>query len=105
MNRGTALVFVAVIALFLAAPALAQEDDSGDSAGIWDKPFAAIGIAIAAAGGAAGQGKTAAAAISAIARNPSATADIRLSMILGLVLIESLVIYALVIALLGVGLF
>jgi F-type H+-transporting ATPase subunit c len=37
-------------------------------------------------------------AVESIARNPVASADIRLSLILGLALIESLVIYALVIA-------
>jgi F-type H+-transporting ATPase subunit c len=39
------------------------------------------------------------AAAEAIARNPSANADVRFALILGLVLIESLVIYVLLIAL------
>ncbi|HEY4055913.1 MAG TPA: ATP synthase F0 subunit C [Kofleriaceae bacterium] len=61
---------------------------------------AALGIGIAALGGALGQGKAAAAALDGIARNPGAAGQIRGPMILGLALIESLVIYALIICLL-----
>jgi F-type H+-transporting ATPase subunit c len=59
---------------------------------------AGLCIAIAAFGGALGQGKTAAAALEGIARNPSAQPKIFVSMIIGLALIESLVLYAFVIA-------
>lgn len=61
---------------------------------------ASFGIALAALGGALGQGRAAAAALDGIARNPGAADQIRGPMILGLALIESLVIYALIIALL-----
>ncbi len=61
---------------------------------------AALGIAIAALGGGLGQGRAAAAALDGIARNPGAAGQIRGPMILGLALIESLVIYALIISLL-----
>jgi F-type H+-transporting ATPase subunit c len=64
---------------------------------------AGIGIAIAAFGGALGQGKTAAAALGGIARNPGASGKIFTPMILGLALIESLVIYALIIAFMLMG--
>ena len=59
---------------------------------------AGLGIAIAAFGGALGQGKAAAAALEGIARNPDAAAKIQTPMIIALALIESLVIYALLIA-------
>jgi F-type H+-transporting ATPase subunit c len=59
---------------------------------------AGFGIAIAAFGGALGQGKAAAAALEGIARNPGAAGKIQIPMIIGLALIESLVIYAFVIA-------
>lgn len=62
-----------------------------------------IGIAIAAFGGALGQGRTAAAALEGIARNPDAASKIQTPMIIALALIESLVIYALVIAFLLQG--
>lgn len=57
-----------------------------------------LGLGIAALGGALGQGKTAASALEGIARNPGAAGQIRTAMILGLALIESLVIYSLVIS-------
>jgi F-type H+-transporting ATPase subunit c len=58
---------------------------------------AGLGIGIAALGGGIGQGRAAAAALDGIARNPGAAGQIRGPMILGLALIESLVIYALII--------
>lgn len=57
-----------------------------------------LGIAIAAFGGALAQGRAAAAAIEGIARNPGAYQKVFTPMILGLALIESLVIYSLLIS-------
>ena len=59
---------------------------------------AGLAIGIAAFGGALGQGRAAATALDGIARNPGAAGKLFTPMILGLALIESLVIYALVIA-------
>ncbi|MDB4927748.1 MAG: synthase sector subunit c [Myxococcaceae bacterium] len=59
---------------------------------------AGIAIGVGALGGALAQGRVAAAALEGIARNPGADAKIRTPMILGLALIESLVLYALLIA-------
>jgi F-type H+-transporting ATPase subunit c len=59
---------------------------------------AALAISVAAVGGALGQGKAAMAALEGIARNPGAAGKIQTPMILSLALIESLVIYALLIA-------
>jgi F-type H+-transporting ATPase subunit c len=64
---------------------------------------AGLAIGIAALGGGIGQGRAAAAALDGIARNPGAAGPIGGRMILGLALIESLVIYALIIAFLLVG--
>jgi F-type H+-transporting ATPase subunit c len=61
---------------------------------------AGLGIGLAALGGGIGQGRAAGSALEGIARNPGAAGQIRGPMILGLALIESLVIYALIIALL-----
>jgi F-type H+-transporting ATPase subunit c len=84
------------------APLYAQ--GTGDGAGAsevarWSIITAGFALGIAAFGGALGQGRSIAAACEAIARNPSATGDIRGALILGLVLIESLVIYVLLISL------
>ena len=63
----------------------------------------ALAIAIAAGCGAIGQGKAAVAALEGIARNPGAAGKIQTPMIIALALIESLVIYAFVIAILLQG--
>jgi F-type H+-transporting ATPase subunit c len=69
----------------------------------WIALAAGLGIGLAALGGAIGQGRAAAAAVDGIARNPGAKGALFVPMILGLALIESLVIYALIIAFMLVG--
>jgi F-type H+-transporting ATPase subunit c len=59
---------------------------------------AAFGLAAAVYAGASAQGKAASAALEGIARNPAAADKLFVPMIIALALIESLVIYALVIA-------
>jgi F-type H+-transporting ATPase subunit c len=61
---------------------------------------AGFGIAIAVFGPSLSQGLSVYGACTGIARNPDAAGTIRLTMIIGLALIESLAIYALVIVLL-----
>ncbi len=56
-----------------------------------------LGVSIAVLSAALGQGKAAAAALEAIARQPDATGDIQRVMIIALGFIESLVIYALLV--------
>ena len=89
-------------ALFFAALAIAQEHAApgagASGAGSALAIGAGFGIAIASFGGALGQGRAAAAALEGIARNPGAVGKIQTPMIIGLALIESLVIYSLVIA-------
>jgi F-type H+-transporting ATPase subunit c len=83
------------------APLYAQGTDAAAASEVarWSIITAGFALGIAAFGGALGQGRSIAAACEAIARNPSATGDIRGALILGLVLIESLVIYVLLISL------
>jgi F-type H+-transporting ATPase subunit c len=93
-------LMVTLAATMVAAPALAQEAAAATSSS--DKGVvaiaAALAIGLAAFGGAMAQGKAAAAALDGISRNPAASGKIMTPMIIGLALIESLVIYALVIA-------
>jgi F-type H+-transporting ATPase subunit c len=100
MSRKFAIVALVLVAIAVAAPAMAQ--DHGEAAAtaknMWQYVGAAFAIGIAAAFGALGQGKGLAAACDAIGRNPGAVGPIRITMIIGLALIESLVIYALIIA-------
>ena len=90
---------VALMALVVAAPALAAEDAGGLAVRGLLAFSAGFAIAIAAAFGALGQSKGLAAALEGIARNPAASGKLVTPMIIGLAMIESLVIYALVIAL------
>ena len=95
-------MIVAAITMLLSVSAFAQ-DATVVVASNSDRGLvaiaAALAICISVLGGALAQGKTAAAALEGIARNPAASGKILIPMILGLALIESLVIYALIIAL------
>ena len=83
-------------ATVFAQDATANQHDVGKFAAL----AAGLGMAIAAAGCGLGQGRAAAAALEGIARNPNASDKLFTPMILGLALIESLAIYALVVAIL-----
>lgn len=99
----SALSFLAVLCIYSVAFAQDSAKDQAIASGGGMMVFgAAIGLGVAALGGGLGQGRAAAAALDGIARNPGAADKIRGPMILGLALIESLVIYALIIALLVV---
>jgi F-type H+-transporting ATPase subunit c len=112
MVRRTALCMLLVIALSWggAAVALAADQTAGATAEKGLPPEvkmaiaigAGIGIGIAAFGGALGQGRGLAAALEGIARNPAAAGKMFGPMIIGLAMIESLVIYALLIAIIMV---
>jgi F-type H+-transporting ATPase subunit c len=90
----TAPLLAASTAFAQEGAAAANEFDVSASAML----AAGLAIGIAAAGGGIGQGIAAAAALEGIARNPNASGKIFTPMILGLALIESLVIYALIIS-------
>ena len=95
-----------LVTMLVASAAYAQTADVAVQFGDRDKIIglaAGLGIGIAAFGGALGQGRAAAAALDGIARNPGAADKLFTPMILGLALIESLVIYSLIISILLIG--
>lgn len=94
---------VAVLATLVPSVAFAAEGGAGELTKLGLAIGAGLGIAIAAGMGGLGQGRATAAALSGIARNPGASSKILTPMIIGLALIESLVIYALLIAFLLQG--
>ena len=96
--RKALFVFSTIMMTFGASMAMAQEGAAAGGDSGWHAMAAALAIGIAAFGGALGQGKTAATALEGIARNPAAQGKIFVPMIIGLALIESLVLYAFVIA-------
>jgi F-type H+-transporting ATPase subunit c len=97
------LMMIAVALMALATPILAQAPGGGPAPvhapSEWGRLAGAyLGMGIAAGLCGVGQGKATASAAEAMARNPGAVAAIRFALILGLVLIESLALYTLVIS-------
>jgi F-type H+-transporting ATPase subunit c len=103
MRKWMLLSLVALATLFAADPVFAQEAASklvtgfGFYTGI--VLAAGLGVGLAALGCGVGMGHGIRGACEGVARNPEVSGKITVTMILGLALIESLTIYALVIAL------
>jgi F-type H+-transporting ATPase subunit c len=95
------------VTALLSSTALAQEAGAAGTNAFDVQAAAAVGaglaIAFAVVGGALGQGRAVAAALEGISRNPGAAPRIQTPMILGLALIESLVLFAFVVAFLLQG--
>ncbi len=102
--RKLLFVFLVMAILLIAAPVYAQGGAPAAEAPVnWAGPIAAgIGMAIASGLCGLGQGKAAAAAYEALARNPGARPGIQLLFFVGLGLIESLALYTLLIIFLKV---
>lgn len=95
----TTLVWFALV--MLAVPAFAQGEGGGTWTPLvykWALFSGAFALGLAAAVGAYAQSRAITAACDGISRNPGAAGHIRFALILGLALIESLVIYVLLIA-------
>ena len=90
------ITFLGLFMVALAAPLFAAEGEALATFGL--SLGAGIAIGVAALGGGIGQGIAVSRALEGIARNPNAADKIFTPMIIGLALIESLVIYGLVIA-------
>lgn len=105
MLKKVLFVQALLLALFsLVAPvALAQEAGLDPQVKTFVALAAGFGIAIASFGGALGQARVGAATMEGIARNPGAAGAMFVPFILGLALIESLVIYTLIIAFMLIG--
>ena len=99
MKKLAVVLFIAIVAVLLLAPgAFAQT--AADAAKPPINPTTLViavgfGVAVAAFGGGLGQGRIAAAACEGMARNPGAAGPIRAAMILGLVFVETLVLFTL----------
>jgi F-type H+-transporting ATPase subunit c len=97
MKRAVYFVLAMLVMCMVVAPAaFAQSADQSAGGG---KGLAAIAVAfgmgIAAFGCGLGQGRIASAACEGMARNPGAAGPIRAAMILGLVFVETLVLFTL----------
>jgi F-type H+-transporting ATPase subunit c len=91
------MMLLVITLMALASPIFAQGTATGDvsTGNRLAAAYIAMGIASGLCG--LGQGRATASAAEAMARNPGAVAAIRVALILGLVLIESLALYTLVI--------
>ncbi len=93
-----------LVALLWSSLVLAAEPAAGATATLGNffsfaMIAAGIGIGIAAFGTGIGQGLAVKSSVEGIARNPEASGKITVTMLIGLAMIESLCIYALVVAL------
>ena len=97
MKRKLSFLFLGMVLFLVATPAVAQGPGAAQDNVKW--VIITSGFAMAIASGLCGlaQGRATAAAVEGMARNPSAAAAIRIALILGLALIESLALYTLVI--------
>ena len=102
MRKFTKLVLFTLAALLVPMAASAQAGAGGDSS--WGYALGAgLAVGLAGLGCGIGQGLTAGNTTAGIARNPGAAGNMFTNFILGMVLIESLAIYGLVIGLLLQG--
>lgn len=105
MRFGRILIAAAAMLLFV-EPAMAEEAAGAAAGGLSLSGIAAgIAIGVAALGGTLGQGKVVSSALDSIARNPGASGLMTTPMFVGLAFIESLVLFALIVALKLVGIF
>ena len=122
LKKITAMLMTMMIVLALAVPVLAVSEakdaanetetqvmaeenaidtEEADDSAVGDKAMAAaIAVGLAAAAGAIGMGWAIAKSAEGISRQPEAEGKIRTTLMLGLVFIETAIIYALVIAIL-----
>ncbi len=90
------LILLALVLMVLATPVFAQTPGSSGATN-WVAITSGFSMAIASGLCGLAQAKAVAAAAEGMARNPGASAAIRFALLLGLVLIESLALYTLVI--------
>jgi F-type H+-transporting ATPase subunit c len=91
------------LVLLCSTLALAQTPNNNTPGGHWVPISAGFSMAIASGLCGLAQAKAVASAAEGMARNPGAAGAIRFALLLGLVLIESLALYTLVIIILKVG--
>jgi F-type H+-transporting ATPase subunit c len=97
MKRFSGFVLLTFVGLLVASPLFAQESAAAGGSVQWNVLTAGFAMAIASSMCALAQGKAISAACEGLARNPGAAPAIRFALLLGLVLIESLALYTLLI--------
>lgn len=114
MKRCSAILVLMLMVFALCMPAFAADraenkdavqteettEEEADSGVGFKSVAAGIAIGLAAAGGAVGMGLAAGKSVESIARQPEAESKIRTTLMLGLVFIETAIIYALLVVIL-----
>lgn len=112
LKKISVILLVVLVMTALCIPAFAAAGETAGDAAVVEETqeesgsvdakamAAAIGIGIAAAAGAIAMGIAIAKSVEGIARQPEAEGKIRTSLMLGLVFIETAIIYALIVAIL-----
>ena len=96
MKKIAVVMVVAFVTVMILAPgAMAQENAAAGGGKALGALAVAIGMGAAAFGCGLGQGRITSAACEGMARNPGAAGPIRAAMILGLVFVETLVLFTL----------
>lgn len=99
MRKTMMFVFIVMAIMCTAMPVYAQGANQAPAQGYWSIAIGAgIGLGLAAGLCGLGQGRATGSAVEALARNPGARPGIFIFLLIGLALIESLALYALVIA-------
>jgi F-type H+-transporting ATPase subunit c len=93
MKKFASILLVALAAFVLAPAAFAQGGEPAAAATNWVAITSGFAMAIASAGCGYAQAKATAAACESFARNPGASAVIRFTILLALILIESMALY------------
>ncbi|MDE0518649.1 MAG: ATP synthase F0 subunit C [Bdellovibrionales bacterium] len=108
MKKFFQLIYLTAIGFILSSPwwvyaeEMAQAATNGENRGLYALA-AGLAIAVAAFGGALGQGRVGAAAMEGIARNPQSQKIMFIPMIIVLALIESFVIFSFAVAMIIAG--
>jgi len=100
MSKFVRILLSVAAVMAVATSSVFAAENAGMAGATWAKYIGAgLAMGVAALGTGIGQGTAIKGAVEGISRNPSASGKISTTMIIGLALIESLAIYALVVAL------
>jgi len=95
--RKVQMFVLVILALGVFAPAASAQEGAAAAASPWLPLAAGFSMAVAAAFCGLAQSRVASAACEGMARNPGAADSVRLAMILGLVFIETLALFTLLV--------
>ena len=100
MGNCVKVLLVLLMVMFVASPAMAQDDTTQAAAGISMNLGAALGAGIVLLGAGFGIGKIGSSAVESMARQPEVAGNIQTAMIIAAALIEGATFFALIVCML-----